>query len=344
MNKQFSSDLKLKAVKYYKKINNYVSVCKIFECSERSLKRWVEKYDKNKNVDRKPREEGSYKININHVKFIKDTLKKDNTITISQLHTLVKDKFKKLDVSRRYLHDIIRDNNITYKRATFEHFPKTYRGEERDEKAELKKFYKEVEKYKLDDIISIDETSISTSLSVNYCRNDLGKRCIIKTDDNAVFKKYSLVVAISNKKCLGYKLYENGAVNADRFNDFLKEILKDTKGKLIILDNGQIHKKENVKNTISESGNKLLYTCPYHPRLNCIEQWFNQTKHYIKQDKPKNFNELKESLKNSINKIKKEHYKNYFIYAYNKKSYKDDKKNSKKSSKHRKLKIYKVGI
>ena len=344
MNKQFSSDLKLKAVKYYKKINNYVSVCKIFECSERSLKRWVEKYDKNKNVDRKPREEGSYKININHVKFIKDTLKKDNTITISQLHTLVKDKFKKLDVSRRYLHDIIRDNNITYKRATFEHFPKTYRGEERDEKAELKKFYKEVEKYKLDDIISIDETSISTSLSVNYCRNDLGKRCIIKTDDNTVFKKYSLVVAISNKKCLGYKLYENGAVNADRFNDFLKEILKDTKNKLIILDNGQIHKKENVKNTISESGNKLLYTCPYHPRLNTIENWFNQLKHYIKQDKPKNFNLLKESLKNSIDKIKKENYEYYFLYAYNKKSYKDNKKESKKSSKHRKPKIYKTGI
>jgi hypothetical protein len=66
----------------------------------------------------------------------------------------------------------------------------------------------------------------------------LGKRCIIKTDDNAVFKKYLLVVAISNKKCLGYKLYENGAVNADRFNDFLIEILKNVKNKLIILDNG----------------------------------------------------------------------------------------------------------
>lgn len=343
MNKQFSSDLKLKAVKYYKKINNYSLVCKIFECSERSLKRWVEKYNKDKNVDRKPRKEGSYKITINHIKFIKDTLKKDNTITISQLHTLVKNKFNKLDISRRYLHDIIRDNNITYKRATFEHFPKTYRGEERDEKAELKKFYKEVEKYKLEDIISIDETSISTSLSINYCRNDLGKRCIIKTDDNSVFKKYSLVVAISNKKCLGYKLYENGAVNAERFNDFLIEIVKNTKNKLIILDNGQIHKKENVKNTISNSDNKLLYTCPYHPRLNTIEQWFNQVKHYIKQDKPKNFNSLKESLKNSINKIKKEHYENYFIYAYNKKSYKD-KKESKKSSKYRKPKIYKTGI
>jgi hypothetical protein len=36
--------------------------------------------------------------------------------------------------------------------------------------------------------------------------------------------------------------------------------------------------------------------------------------------------------------IKKEHYKNYFTYAYNKDSYKN-KKNSKKSSKHRILKI-----
>lgn len=77
--------------------------------------------------------------------------------------------------------------------------------------------------------------------------------------------------------------------------------------------------------------------------MNTIEQWINQVKHYIKQDKPKNFNSLKESLKNSINKIKKEHYENYFIYAYNKKSYKD-KKESKKSSKYRKPKIYKTGI
>ena len=37
--KQSSSDLKIKAIKYYYKINNYSNVCKIFECSERSLKR-----------------------------------------------------------------------------------------------------------------------------------------------------------------------------------------------------------------------------------------------------------------------------------------------------------------
>ena len=196
----------------------------------------------------------------------------------------------------------------------------------------------------MDNIISIDETSISTSLSVNYCREELGKRCIIKTDNNQVFKKYSLVVAISNKKCLGYKLYEDGAVNSERFNKFLTNILKNTKNNLVILDNGQIHKKEETKNIIKKSKNNLLYTIPYHPRLNIIENWFNQVKHYMKLDKSTTFEQLKESLKKSIKKIKKEHYENYFIYAYNKEIYKNNKEKNKKSTKQRKLKIYKTGI
>ena len=224
MSKQFSSDLKLKAVKYYYKVNNYAEVCKIFECSERSLKRWIERYEKYKTVDRKPRQQGSYKINKNYIKFIKETLKKNNDIHIKVLYLLLKNKFPDLDISRQYIHDLIRDNNITRKRATFEHFPLTYRGESRDEQAELQAFFKEIKKFSLDDIISIDETSLSTSLGFNYCRNELGKRCIIKTNDNAVFTKYSLVVVITNNKCIGYTLYQKGAVNSDRFNEFIKDI------------------------------------------------------------------------------------------------------------------------
>ena len=70
--------------------------------------------------------------------------------------------------------DIIRDNNITRKRATFKHFPKTYRGNIRNEQQELKEFFDVINKFKLEDIISIDETSVSTSLTHNYCRAFLG--------------------------------------------------------------------------------------------------------------------------------------------------------------------------
>jgi transposase len=344
MTKQFTPDLKLKAVNYYNKINNYVKVCEVFECSERSLKRWVERYDKNKNVNRKTRKLGSYKLEKQHIQFIKETLRKHSDIQMNFLQELLKSKFPKLDISRQYLsdiiRDIIRDNNITRKRATFKHFPKTYRGNIRNEQQELKEFFDVINKFKLEDIISIDETSVSTSLTHNYCRSFLGDRCIKKTTNNEVFKKYSLVVAINNKKCIASELYQNGAVNAERFNEFLKNICSKVKGKLFVLDNGQIHKKESTKQIIKETGNYLVYTCPYHPRLNSIEQFFNQMKHYIKLDKPNTFTSLDGSVKSSIDKIKPTNYENYFIYAYNKDYYKN-KLNNKKYTRRRKLKIYK---
>ena len=58
-----------------------------------------------------------------------------------------------------------------------------------------------------------------------------------------------------------------------------------------------------------------------------LNSFLVKMKHYLKLYKSK-----------SIKNIKKEHYENYFTYAYNKDSYKN-KKNSKKSSKHRILKI-----
>lgn len=340
MTKQFTPDLKLKAVNYYNKINNYVKVCEVFECSERSLKRWVERYDKNKNVNRKTRKLGSYKLEKQHIQFIKETLRKHSDIQMNFLQELLKSKFPKLDISRQYLSDIIRDNNITRKRATFKHFPKTYRGNIRNEQQELKEFFDVINKFNLEYIISIDETSVSTSLTHNYCRAFLGDRCIKKTTNNEVFKKYSLVVAINNKKCISSELYQNEAVNAERFNEFLKNICSKVKGKLFVLDNGQIHKKESTKQIIKESGNYLVYTCPYHPRLNSIEQFFNQMKHYIKLDKPNTFTTLDGSVKSSIDKIKPTNYENYFIYAYNKDYYKN-KLNNKKYTRRRTLKIYK---
>jgi len=98
--KQASHDLKIKAIKYYYKVNKYSTVCKIFECSERSLKICIDQYEQNKNVERKLRKLGSYKIKNKHLKFIKDTLKNNNDIHIKVLYELLKNKFSDLDISR----------------------------------------------------------------------------------------------------------------------------------------------------------------------------------------------------------------------------------------------------
>jgi transposase len=54
MSKHKSEDYKIIAVKYYLENNtNYTKTCDIFKFSERSLKRWIERYkelEKNNNI------------------------------------------------------------------------------------------------------------------------------------------------------------------------------------------------------------------------------------------------------------------------------------------------------
>ena len=46
-----SEDYKISAVQYYlSKNKNQVQTCEIFQCHPRSLMRWVDKYNKNKNI------------------------------------------------------------------------------------------------------------------------------------------------------------------------------------------------------------------------------------------------------------------------------------------------------
>ena len=69
-------------------------------------------------------------------------------------------------------------------------------------------------KYNLDDIISIDESSISIGLHPNKGREIIGKRLNKITKDNKVFVKYTLIMAITTKGVLDWILYEKaGSLN-----------------------------------------------------------------------------------------------------------------------------------
>jgi len=76
-----SEDYKETAVKYYLvEDKTQEEVCKIFECSRRSLMRWVEKYKKEGKVERHNRTPIAYKIKREHIHFIKDEINKNKTI------------------------------------------------------------------------------------------------------------------------------------------------------------------------------------------------------------------------------------------------------------------------
>ena len=262
LSKHKSEDYKITAVKYYlENDTNYTKTCEIFKCSERSLKRWIERYNKLEEIKRLNRKPKSYKITKEQVKYAIEKLKENEQITMEELHKIIKKKYKDFDITPQHLGQVIRDNNITRKRTRHEHYLKERYGKPTDIKKELKTFYKEISKYSLNKIISLDETSISPALIMEYSKCSLGKRYIIKTDDNYVFRKFTLLCAISNSKCIGATFYKEGGMTKERFVEFLEAyIFNKYKNHLIILDNAGSHNNEYVKQAIINSGNKYLFT------------------------------------------------------------------------------------
>ena len=98
--KHKSEDYKLSAVEYYLDSNiSQLEVCEIFKCSPRSLMRWVEKYEKYGKIKREDRKPVAYKVHKEHVKFLLDEIKKNKTITMTDLKHKLKEKFK-IELSR----------------------------------------------------------------------------------------------------------------------------------------------------------------------------------------------------------------------------------------------------
>ena len=83
-----------------------------------------------------------------------------------------------------------------------------------------------------------------------------------------------------------------------------------------MLDNATFHKSHKVKATVYDMDCEILYTTPYHPENNPIEEFFSQLKHYIKVKSPQTYEEILEVVKEILKaKIKKNHLSNYFKHV-----------------------------
>ena len=312
-----SSDYKLSVVKYYlSHSKNQVQTCKIFGCSERSLMRWVDKYKSSNNITRKKRDYTSYKITNSHISFIKQQLKQNKTITIDELLTKLKTKYPDLTLSRVHLGRVVRDINITLKQTRLLHFPKTRYKKPIVIKNQIKEFYSKVKQYNLYDIICIDKTSLNSFMIRRKCYEELGKRCIVKTESQEVFKKYTGIFAISSKGIIGYEVYKKRGIDSNRIVDFINKFINEKyKDKLIILDNASSHRNQLV-NVVIKKDNNLLYAVPYQHYTNAIEGYFNVLKSRLQKKKGLTYDELVKNVKDVLDEIPIHIYKNLIRAAY----------------------------
>ena len=197
MAKHKSEDYKISAVQYYlSKNKNQVQTCEIFQCHPRSLMRWVDKYNKNKNITRKKKTPKAYKIKKQQVDYILKILNDDKTITMNDMLQKVKEKYPNFDITSRHISNIVRDNNITLKLTRFRHEPTKRFGKDININKNIKLFY-EKKQYKIDDIICIDETSIKSLQSENSVIVERVRDALLKQ----IHKKYL-------RNILGFLLYQ----------------------------------------------------------------------------------------------------------------------------------------
>jgi len=314
--KHHSEDYKLSAVKYYLKHDQDMrNTCKIFDCKYQSLARWVKTYKKQGNVKRKTRKNKDIKVTPKIVKFIKDYVKKYPTTTLWEFSKLVNKEFK-ISLTDKTIYNILHRNKITRKRLRSRYYPEKREGQE---KMDLETFYNRLKKYDYKKTICLDETSIYLNMTHSYGRSKSGTR-VIKRTNKYPYKRYNLLCAISYNKVIGWTLYEyvKGGLTKQDILDFYNHYINDKyKNHLIIMDNARIHVSKIIRETIEKSENSLLYTVPYHPETNAIEEFFSQLKHYIKRQSPQSFNEIYKTINDIIStKIKSKHLENYIKHAF----------------------------
>jgi hypothetical protein len=256
------------------------------------------------------------KLKKEYVKFLVDEINKNKTITLHELNQKLKDKYKDAKLSTTQIFRVINDNNITLKLTRIRHEPVKRFGKDININENIKKFYEEIKKHKIEDIICIDETSIKSLQKRNHCYSNKGKRCVIKTQSQEVFKKYTGVFAISVNGVVNWDLYEKGGINTDRLIEFLEHnITSKLKDKLIILDNASSHRNERIKALVNKHNN-LLYAVPYQHFTNSIENYFSILKSRLQKLEGLKYENLKENIQKVISEIPKEKYKNIFKGAY----------------------------
>ena len=141
-------------------------------------------------------------------------------------------------------------------------------------------------------------------MTLSYGNSKSGTRVIKKTHKYP-YKIYNLLFAINANKVIGWILYKDlkGGVKTDNIIDFNIQFINNKyKNHLIIMDNAVNHRSIRIIHHIENSNNYLLYSVPYNPHTNAVEEFFSQLKlkHYIKKESPNTYEEIDKVIKKYI--------------------------------------------
>ena len=297
---------------FYKKliINKYLNrdctvneLIKRYDVSKGSLYNWNNKVNNKLSLNNKEYiKKSKYTPEIKC--FIRAYVLKYKSFKYLNLIALIKKRYN-VTASKTCIYRILSKMNITYKKVRRRLiYKKSIIVNKR------KQFIRKVNKLQLDDIISIDETSIDNQLYPLYSWGLKGQR--IEVQRNAVRIRYSIITAISKNKIIHYEIIKD-SVNAIHFKNFIQELVnKGIDNKYLLLDNARIHHAKIVKDYVKLTNNTLLFNAPYTPEYNPIEHVFSKIKSILRTKNNNTHKQIHKNVKLSFNQINKIELNNYY--------------------------------
>ena len=141
-------------------------------------------------------------------------------------------------------------------------------------------------------MVFLDESGANTDMTRYYARVEGGARA----NDSTPLNTPTSTTILSSIRADGEAVYTtlDGAVNGERFKEYLKEKLIHAlkPGDILIMDNLRSHKVQGVREIVESVGAKIIYLPPYSPDLNPIEQMWSKIKAFLRSVKARTVDAL----------------------------------------------------
>ena len=268
----------LEAIELFKICKSKKHVSKHLNISRSTIAKWINKYDNKPtnliSIINKTHKHVEKKINVknNIKKYIKELYELNPFYTRIQIQNLIFTKFN-FKIGLKKLKIIIYSLNLTYKKAKYVTIKnKNYLEKLKNERIE---FETKIKTYDIDKIISIDESGFNSLYGTNMKGHSIKGMPINIPINEKKFKNNSLLMALSSKTIINHEIHLN-KIDKNIFKNFIENTIKNNNlvGFVFIFDNVSFHKNIETLNMIKKSNNNYLFTPPYSPNNNPIENMF----------------------------------------------------------------------
>lgn len=300
----YTTEVKKLCIKIYNKIKSLRKVECLTSVSKSTISRWnlyKENVKKNDNKNKTP-------LIIDSIRIV---YKMNIYFTIKDVIDYVKKKMK-INVSYKLVRCLLKkDMNLTYKKCKYSNYVNEYKL-----KLQTIEFHSLFKKHYNNNnlVVSIDEIGFSKRLNPLYSWSSKGKTKYIKNKIESVKNRNTSVCScITSDGDIKYEI-SNKPFNRELFLSFLQN-LDFPKGTILLIDNVSFHHSKIVKEYINEKGWISLYTPPYSPWYNPIENIFGIIKNRYRKNKNiivsfsyVNSSHIKKTINSTINKILNDFY------------------------------------